>query len=217
MRKYNSVIIILIMMICTFSFIDVFGSSKPLIGKTIYIDPGHGGIDSGATYKDILEKDINLSISFVLASKLELAGATVYLTRYNDNDLSSIGVKYRKKSDLSNRAKIINDSKADMYISIHLNSTTSETWKGLQVFYDDINEENEKIASYITESTKTKRKKSEITTMYMNKRINVPGVLIEVGFLSNYSDRKQLLSSTYQEQISDDIITGIINYFNSTN
>ena len=46
-------------------------------------------------------------------------GATVYLTRYGDYDLSNIGVRYRKKSDLYNRAQVINNSDADMYISTH--------------------------------------------------------------------------------------------------
>lgn len=185
----------------------------PLVGKVIYLDAGHGGVDSGANYKDILEKDINLSIVKLLALKLESLGATVYLTRYGDYDLSNIGAYYRKQSDLYNRAKIINASNADIYISIHLNSTTSSTWSGAQVFYDDINENNVKIATIMKEALKTNREVSEIKTMYFNKRVKVPGILIEAGFLSNSHDRTLLVSSNYQEELVDKIVAGIVNYF----
>ena len=68
------------------------------------------------------------------------------MTRYDDYDLASIGASLRKRSDLSNRAKVINDSNADLYISIHLNSSTSSKWNGVQLFYDDINTKNYEIA-----------------------------------------------------------------------
>lgn len=185
----------------------------PLVGKVIYLDAGHGGVDSGANYKDILEKDINLSIVKLLALKLESLGATVYLTRYGDYDLSNIGVYYRKQSDLYNRAKIINESDADIYISIHLNSTTSSTWSGAQVFYDDIHPENVKIAEIMTEALGTKREVTEIETMYFNRRVNVPGVLIEAGFLSNANDRSKLIKEEYQEELANQIIKGVLTYF----
>lgn len=213
MRHRFQMLFLLILMICTFSFLKVRGNEMPLVGKVIYLDAGHGGVDSGANYKDILEKDINLSIVKILALKLESLGATVYLTRYGDYDLSNVGVYHRKQSDLYNRAKIINESKADLYISIHLNSTTSSTWSGAQVFYDDINEKNIKIAEIMTDVLKTKREVSEIRTMYFNRHVTVPGVLIEAGFLSNGSDRAKLIRKDYQEELADQIIMGIMNYF----
>ena len=149
----------------------------------------------------------------MLALKLESLGATVYLTRYGDYDLSKVGVYYRKQSDLYNRAKIINESEADLYISIHLNSTTSSTWSGAQVFYDDVNSENIKIAEIMTKSIGTKREVTEIKTMYFNRRVNVPGILIEAGFLSNGSDRAKLVKESYQEEFTDKIVTGVIQYF----
>jgi len=213
MRHRFHMLFLLILMICTFSFLKVRGNEMPLVGKVIYLDAGHGGVDSGANYKDILEKDINLSIVKMLALKLESLGATVYLTRYGDYDLSNVGVYYRKQSDLYNRAKIINESEADLYISIHLNSTTSSTWSGAQVFYDDVNSENIKIAEIMTKSIGTKREVTEIKTMYFNRRVNVPGILIEAGFLSNGSDRAKLVKESYQEEFTDKIVTGVIQYF----
>ena len=213
MKQSIHFLFLLVISICTFYFVKVDSTNMPLVGKTIYLDAGHGGVDAGANYKDILEKDINLSIVKIMASKLESLGATVYLTRYDDYDLSNVGVKYRKKSDLYNRAKIINDSDADIYISIHLNSTTSSVWSGAQVFYDDVCDENIVLAQKIKETLKTDREVSEISTMYFNRLVQKPGVLVEVGFLSNNKDRNNLINEAYQEKMSDYIIEGIINYF----
>lgn len=201
-------------MICCFNFAKVAGTDRPLVGKIIYLDPGHGGLDPGATYKDIKESDINLSICLNLREKLEYAGATVYLTREGDYDLSSIKAKRRKKSDFDNRIKLINDSKADMYISIHLNSTNSSTWSGMQIFYDDVNKDNKKIAEFFTNTLKLERKTQKINNMYLNKNIKIPGILIEVGFLSNHYDRQRLISTEYQDEIANQIVKGIINYYN---
>ena len=203
-------------MICCFNFSKVAGVEKPLVGKVIYLDPGHGGLDPGATYKDIKESDINLSICLNLREKLEYAGATVYLTREGDYDLSSIKAKRREKSDFDNRIKLINDSKADMYISIHLNSTNSQTWSGMQIFYDDNNKDNKKIADFFTNDLKLERKTQKISNMYLNKNIKVPGILIEVGFLSNHYDRQRLISEEYQDEIANQIVKGVINYYNKS-
>lgn len=213
MRQSFHFMFLVIISICTISFLKIDGYELPLLGKIIYLDAGHGGVDVGANYKNIYEKDINLSIVKILASKLENMGATVYLTRYGDYDLSNIGVRYRKRSDLYNRAKVINNSTADIYISIHLNSTTSSVWSGAQVFYDDVNNDNIILANFLKESIGTKREVVEINDMYFNRLVKIPGVLVEVGFLSNSYDRNNLINLDYQEKISDKIIDGIINYF----
>lgn len=192
-------------------------SELKLIGKVIYIDPGHGGMDPGSVYKNIYEKDINLSISEKLKTILEEEGAIVYLTRYGDYDLNS-NSSSRKKSDLNNRARIINESGADMYISIHLNSINSSTWSGAQVFYDDVNENNHDLAvimqKQLKKDLKTLREVKEIKNMLMNRKITVPGVLIEAGFLSNPNDRYLLQQPDHQYKIVNSIKKGIIKYFN---
>lgn len=212
---------IFVLSICIFGIINTKAQELPLSNKIIYVDPGHGGIDPGTIYKDIYEKDINLDICLKLKKELENIGATVYLTRYGDYDLSTPNTSTRKKSDLNNRVRLINDSKSDMYISIHLNATSSKTWHGAQVFYDDVNEENKKIATIMQEELKnnlnTTREIDEISTMLLNRKVNVPGVLIEVGFLSNDNERYLLKQDSYQEKISKTIVNGIIKYFKNTN
>ena len=140
------------------------------------------------------------------------------LTREGDYDLSVDNAINRKRSDLSRRANVINRSNCDIYLSIHLNSISSSTWSGIQVFYDDVNKKNEYIANlfqtYFKSKLNTKREYKELTDRYMYKRINVPGVLIEVGFLSNANDRFLLQKKDYQYKFSNIVSDALDVYFN---
>lgn len=216
MIKYKlATLFMFIMMLCTIEFVSA--QDLKLKGKIIYIDPGHGGRDPGTIYKDIKESDINLEISKELKQELEKQGAKIYLTRIGDYDLSKIDTKNHKKSDLSERAKMINESECDIYISIHLNSDSTETWSGAQTFYTNNNKQNKTLATIIQnklkETTKTTRKIKELKNMYLFDRITKPGILIEVGFLSNSNDRYLLRKKDYQKKIAQTITEGIIEYY----
>ena len=213
MKKYYIGLIVSIFLF-SISFVKAnpVESDLRLIGKVIYLDPGHGGTDPGAVYKDIYEKDITLSICKKLKDILEREGAIVYMTRYDDYDLSTTTYN-RKRNDLNNRSKIINESMADLYISIHLNSVSSTTWRGAQVFYDDVNERNKTIAEILQSNLNKERDIKEIDDILMNRKIKIPGVLIEVGFLSNPNDRHLLKDSNYQYELCNKIKDGIIEYF----
>lgn len=217
MSRYKiGVFFIFIITICMFSFVNA-SNELPLFGKVIYLDPGHGGTDPGAIYKDIYESDINLEIAKKLENVLVEKGAIVYLTRYGDYDLSVPNALNRKRSDLSRRGNIINRSNCDLYISIHLNAENSSKWYGAQVFYDDVNEKNELLAKIMQEqlkkTLKTSREYEETSEMYLHKRIKQPGVLIEVGFLSNPNERYLLQRDDYQIKVSNSIASGIEKYF----
>lgn len=208
---------ILVLFICTFSFVSADEPKLLLLGKVIYLDPGHGGLDPGAIYKDIEEATINLEISKKLMNVLEQEGAIVYLTRNGDYDLAVNNAVNRKRSDLSRRGNIINRSMCDLYLSIHLNADISTTWRGAQVFYDDINPENEKIAKILQqvlkEDLKTTRAYKETSEMYLHKRVTRPGVLIEVGFITNPNERYLLMQDSYQLKVANTITRGIVKYF----
>ncbi len=218
MNKYKCLIIILLLItIASISKTYAANNNYTLLGKVIYLDAGHGGIDSGTTYKKIYEKDINL----ILCKKLEQAlierGATVYLTRRTDKDLA-LSNKNRKRSDLINRAYLINKTKPDLYLSLHLNYISNSKWKGLQIFYNNNkNKENEiianKLTKYIKEKTYNVRDPKKNNTYYMYKNITSPGVLIEVGFLSNPDDRYRLTHEKYQNIIIENITYGIEKLF----
>ena len=123
--------------------------SLPLSGKIIYLDPGHGGPDGGATGSNHLEKDITLEVASRVRDYLQEQGALVIMTRETDTDLAPEGMKgysRRKAEDLRKRVEIINRSEAELYISIHLNAIPSPKWSGAQSFYYGKYEENEKVA-----------------------------------------------------------------------
>lgn len=218
MTKYKTgMIVLLLLCLCSFHFVQAKEQPKALKNKIIYLDPGHGGADPGALYKKIEEQAINLKIANKLKQKLESAGVTVYLTRDGDYDLSVPYAINRKRSDLSRRANIINRSNCDLYLSIHLNAETSSSWHGAEAYYDDVNSENEKIAKIMQEEFKktlgSKRNYKKTDSMYLHKRIERPGVLLEVGFLSNPNDRYLLTQEWYQDKVANSILNGIINYF----
>ena len=218
MLRYKiTVLFILLISICTFNFVEAGTNELPLLGKVIYLDPGHGGLDPGAMYKNIKEKNINLQISKNLEKRLTKLGAIVYLTRYDDYDLSVNNTINRKRSDLSRRGNIINKSDCDLFLSIHLNAENTGIWKGAQTFYNTNNKENKKIAELLQQQFKedlnSKRKAKNKNDLYLQKRINRPGVLIEVGFLSNASERYLLKQEKYQDKVTLSKANALLKYF----
>lgn len=215
MNKYYAKIFLLFII----SFGVLFGiraeASLPLAGKLIIVDAGHGGLDPGTMYKDIYEKDINLNISLFLEEELSKLGAGVLLTRDDDNDLSE-GVKnHRKRTDFDNRIKLINNSEADLYLSIHLNYLTNNAYYGAQVFYNKENKKlAEKIQNYLNDNLDTDREIKKIpSSTYMYDKLTTPGVLIECGFLSNYKERNLLITEEYQRKIANVIAQSVVKYY----
>ncbi len=216
MKKYIKIIPIIFLLISALFINKEVNALLPLSGKLIVIDPGHGGKDPGTTSNDIYEKDINLAISKYLELFLTEAGASVILTRDSDYDLSSPKATYRKKSDFDNRIKLINESKANMYLSIHLNYLTNSSYYGPQVFYNSPS--NQKIAEVIQETlNKALNNNREIKKIpsktYMYDKLTIPGVLIECGFLSNEQEKLKLNTPSYQQKIASLIKDAIINYY----
>ena len=167
-------------MLFTSGFMYVNAISNKLVGKVIVIDIGHGGKDSGTVYKDIKEKDINLSIGLKLKKELIKYGVEVIMTREGDYDLSSPNALRRKKSDFDNRIKLINESNADMYISIHINYLDNAKYYGGQVFYTEDNLElASAIQSEMIEQLKSPLKELVLDNdIYMYKKLDIPGVLV---------------------------------------
>ena len=175
------------------------------------------GIYDDDTYINpyIYEKDINLNISLYLKEKLESNGATVYMTRDGDYDLSTPNAIYRKKSDFDNRINLINNSNADIYLSIHLNYLSDFKYYGPQVFYNGKNIYFANIMQdVLNKGLNSNRKIKTIPKdTYMYSRLKVNGLLIECGFLSNYEDRQKLITNEYQKKVANLISNGVIKYF----
>ena len=194
MKKYLSVLFTFFLSVLILYALKV-EAIMPLTGKTIVIDPGHGFKDPGTSYGKIYEKDINLNIALFLEKELGALGADVILTRDGDYDLSIPNASGRKRSDFNNRIKLINESNADMYLSIHLNYLSDASYYGPQVFYNKDNKELAKIMQKVmNEELKGKREIKKIPSdTYMYSKLNVPGILIECGFLSNGIERNKLI------------------------
>lgn len=216
MKKYCVNILMLFLILFGIIYGNPVKASLPLQGKVIVVDAGHGGLDPGTTYKDIYEKDITLSISLFLEKYLSEMGATVILTRKDGKDLSNGVTDHRKKTDFDNRIKIINNKYTDMYLSIHLNYLTNTKYYGAQVFYNKDNEVlAQSIQKYLNKNTNSNREIKKIPgSTYMYDKLDKKGVLIECGFLSNYTERNKLITEEYQEQLALVIAQAVVSYYN---
>lgn len=175
------------------------------------IDPGHGGIDSGAVgINNILEKDINLSVAKKLTALLKLTGADCEITRDTDSMLVADDVKsHRKMQDLKNRAAFANSKDNPIFVSIHMNKFSDSRYSGLQVWYSKNNELSRSIASTIQGYAKTyidcqndRQIKAATSQIYLLDRLKMPAVLVECGFLSNSAECEKLSTDSYQTQLA---------------
>lgn len=208
--------IILTILLSIFFILKVHAENNILLGRIICIDAGHGGFDPGATYKDLKEAEINLEYANLLKKELEKVGANVYLIRQGDYDLSTSNFNH-KRSDMLNRIRIIESISPDIFISIHLNADSVNTWYGSQTFYNSINDKNKLLAEMIQKElkkgTNTKRNIKKDTNIFLLKNTNIPGVLVELGFITNAVDRTNLGSKDYQQKLTKLLVNGIKNYF----
>lgn len=195
----------------------------PISNKVIVIDPGHGGVDPGAVSKNgVKEDEINLKIALNLKRLIEQSGGIVIMTREKDEGLYSDGAKTlreMKTEDLKKRKEIVDNSDADLFISIHLNSFIRPSYSGAQTFYQKGSVEGEKLALTIQKELKNilnkenRREPQQRQDVYLLKETKIPSVLVECGFLSNATEEQLLKDLMYQEKIAWAIYIGVMNYF----
>ena len=195
----------------------------PVSNKVIVIDAGHGNPDGGAVSANgISEAEINLKIALKLQNLLEQSGATVILTRSDENgiyDTNKTNIKDKKISDIKNRVKIGNSSSSDIFVSIHLNKIPQNQYSGWQTFFKKGCDQGEKLATSIQENlNKTIEKENNRVPMkfdnvYIVKNIEIPLTIVECGFLSNEEEERKLQEDNYQDKLAWGIYNGIINYF----
>ena len=202
----------------------VLTSTVPVSSRIIVLDAGHGKPDEGAEGNNgTTEEKANLSITLKLQKLLEESGATVILTRSDENgiyDQNSTTIREMKVSDIKNRVKIGNNSSADILVSIHLNKGDNSSYNGFQTFYKKDDEQGKRLASDIQASlkdtikTENKREAHEISGIYLVDNVEIPITIVECGFLSNPQEEEKLLTDEYQNQLAWGIFIGIMNYFN---
>jgi N-acetylmuramoyl-L-alanine amidase len=178
--------------------------------RKVVLDPGHGGTDSGAIALDnkYYEKTINLEVAKLIQQKLMKKDVYVYMTRTKDETLT-----------LEERVNYSNEINPDIYVSIHANSTVQEVSYGLETHY--YKEDSLNLANTIHKHFASEKNLKKWDTMdrgviksrfYVINHIDAPGVLIEMGFISNASERDKLNTKDRKEQIADSIVKGILEY-----
>lgn len=178
----------------------------------VVLDAGHGSPDGGAVgINGTLEKDINLDVVLKLRQILENRGMKVILTREGDSgifDSNAETIHEKKVSDMKRRLDIINNSNADLFISVHMNSFTDTTSNGLHVFYSRNHPHAEETAIRIQKKissltgAKTHAVKTASESLYLMKNPVPPSVLVECGFISNPEEEKLLNDENYRAKIA---------------
>ncbi len=199
----------------------------PLKGTRIMIDPGHGGIDPGAHHNgSFTEKEIVLAVSLELRRLLQQAGAEVTMTRETDEDVSRHipgDPSSRYQRDMSGRVKLINESGADLFVSLHINYFYDTSIRGAIVFYNNSRPENKLLAEAIQKNINPVVAVNPRPDQYIHQEIKegdylilnratIPGVIVEMGFITNPDERELLRQDRYRQKLAQALLIGITEY-----
>lgn len=171
------------------------------------IDPGHGGEDPGAVVGDLREKDLNLEISFILKDLLVAAGFITILTRDSDQYVS-----------LKNRISLANKINGNLFISIHNNASSTQKAGGTETLFYPGSKDGLMLASIVQKELVKRFKRpnrgiKDRDDLYILKHTKMPAILIEIGFITNPTDRHLLKQVVYQKIIAEGIFAGIEYYW----
>ena len=203
------------------------GFVKGQYSKTIFLDPGHGGRDSGAYYYNVAEKDLNMQVYRKLRKKLEELGYKVLTSRDSDIDVDFI----------TERSRMVNKTNSDIFISIHFNATGSAYSKssGIQTYsysdepdypskinpywhnHPDRMSESKRLAAAIHSSllAETGAKDAGLLerSFAVLRETSKPAVLLELGYMDNFAENQQIQDSHYQDKLVAGIVKGIQKYY----
>ena len=192
--------------------------------RAIFLDPGHGGSDSGAFENGVKEKDLTLSVYNKVSSRLASLGYTVLTSRNTDKDVG-----------LVSRADQANKSNADIFLSIHFNAGGRGTAYGIETYYykpeagytPAINKENHNNPERIEKSRKLANKIQQNllyktgaydrgvkrASLAVLRETSIPSILVELGFIDNQEEVNKIKTNEYQEKLADGIVDGIVEYY----
>ena len=192
--------------------------------RAIFLDPGHGGSDSGAVSNGLREKDLTLSVYNKVSSRLASLGYSVLTSRNTDKDVG-----------LVSRADQANKSNADMFLSIHFNAGGRGASYGIETYYykarpeyipainkDKHNaperlEKSRKLAQKIQQSLVSKTgaydRGVKRETFAVLRETSIPSILVELGFIDNQAEANKIKTNEYQEKLADGIVDGIVEYY----
>lgn len=173
--------------------------------KTVVIDAGHGGIKPGSiSISGKTEKSFNLDLSLKVEALLKNEkDLNVVMTRSDDSHL-----------ELSDRTKIANNLNADIFVSIHANSSTTSSPNGTETLYT--RDSSKSLANimhkHLIKATGLKDRSAKYSNLHVTRETKMPAVLLEIGFLSNKGDEAQLFEDDFQNRVAQGIVAGIKEY-----
>lgn len=203
------------------------GFVKGQYSRTIFLDPGHGGRDSGAYYYNVAEKDLNMQVYRKLRKKLEELGYKVLTSRDSDIDVDFV----------TERSRMVNKTNSDIFISIHFNATGNAYSKssGIQTYsysddpdypskinpywhnHPDRMSESKRLAAAIHSSllAETGAKDAGLLerSFAVLRETAKPAVLLELGYIDNFAENQQIRDSHYQDKLVAGIVKGIQKYY----
>ncbi len=180
---------------------------SPIIGKTIVLDPGHGGVDPGTSGRQgTREKDVVLEVALRLKGLLEDAGAHVVLTRVDDTFIS-----------LYERPFLANYLFADLFISIHANSHPNFQVHGVEVYHYASRADSQQLAKNVLDNLVRTTQFSSLGVKFDDfvviREAQMPGILIELGFLSNFQEETTIRTTEFKDEAAAGILAGITDYY----
>lgn len=190
--------------------LDIIANGDVLKGKTIVVDPGHGGADPGAIgYSGLKEKEVNLITALELTGLLEASGAKVILTRSGDQTVSNV-----------RRVDLANDSGADLYISIHANAYSNNESNGTETHYCSNNNHSSDsrflsglLQKELVDTMRLRDRGVKSNSFYVLKNTEMPAALVELAFLTNPDEEKMLKDEKILRSAAEALYRGINEYF----
>ncbi len=184
--------------------------TSPLAGKTIVIDPGHGGRDPGAVgITGYFEKTVNMAVANELAPMLRAAGAKVLMTRWSDWNPT-----------LWERVNLANSNGADVFVSIHANAHTQSWANGTETYYNSWNGSSSRsriLAQQLQRELVSALGLRDIgiktANFYVITNTRMPSALVELGFLSNRHDESVLRQPQTHRRAAEALHRGLENFF----
>ncbi|MDP4156156.1 MAG: N-acetylmuramoyl-L-alanine amidase, partial [Bacillota bacterium] len=199
---------------------------QPKSSMTVFLDPGHGGTDPGATAGGYRESDLNLALAKKVQALLLNRGYTVYMSRTSDTFVS-----------LLDRSQMANDDQADIFVSIHTNSSVDSSVSGIESYYYQydpaypskinagMDTNPDRIAKSVTLANLLQQNMVAATgatdrgtsgeSFSVIRESAMPATLLEVGFISDPAERLKLFTDAYQNTLAQAIANGINSYFNN--
>lgn len=215
------VLAVLMLILTSFNIMAAESFKQDAESFCIVIDPGHGGIDGGAiALNGVKESDLNLAIGLKMQKLADFLGIKPVMTRVDDSMRTDIK-SYSEHEELVYRTKLANSTPNAVLISIHQNCYPTSQPSGAQVLYAksegsrSLGEISHNNIIKLLEPENRRVPEPAPKSLYITSNVTCPSILVECGFISNFSDLEKLSDKSYQTALASVLIGSYIQYINS--